>query len=262
MAMVMEQNDRAALFASMERSGYLPLLRAQAQASTAPFWWFVDATAATPAKIRHNGSICFVHTGERIVGVTADHVYRGYLDDLRSLAVVCQIGSVRFQPERRVISSDKDVDLATFDVPEFMVAAAGRRAHYPPLWPDAPLAEGDLVIAGGYPGPLRAERGIQAEFPFVSLATRVRQSSDAHSALQLDLATSMWPGERLWPGADLGGMSGGPVFRFHGDGAEHPIEHLQVAGFIYEYNPDYEIMRARHGTQVARDGAVVPLIEV
>ena len=41
-------------------------------------------------------------------------------------------------------------------------------------------------------------------------------------------------------------------------GAQALIEHLQVAGFIYEYNPVYEIMRARHGAQIARDGTVVP----
>lgn len=240
----------------MERSGYMRMLRALAKTSTAPLWWFMDDTATSPAAIRHNGSICFLHTGQRIVGVTADHVYRRYLTDLQSDAVVCQIGSVRFQPERRLISRDEDVDLATFDVPEFMVAAAGCHVHHPLQWPCALLTESELVMAGGYPGPLRVERDTQAEFPFVSLATRVRQSSEMHSALQLDLATSMWPpGERLWPGADLGGMSGGPVFRFHGEG----IEHLRLAGFIYEYNPDYEIIRARQSVRVAADGTVLPL---
>lgn len=37
------------------------------------------------------------------------------------------------------------------------------------------------------------------------------------------------------------------------------IEHLRLAGFIYEYNPDYEIMRARQSVQVAADGTVLPL---
>jgi hypothetical protein len=244
------------MFQRMERSGYLPVLRAYAKLSTAPFWWFVDDSAMAPAAIRHNGTICFVHTGQRIIGVTAAHVYQGYLANLQSEALVCQFGSVRFQPERRLISSDEIVDLVTFDVPEFVVATAGCHVHHPPQWPPAPLAIGDLVIAGGYPGPLRVEKNALAEFPFVSLANRVRQASETHSALQLDLATSTWPpGERLWPGADLGGMSGGPLFRFHGDG----IEHLELAGFIYEYSSDYEIIRARQGAQVARDGTVLPL---
>lgn len=256
-ATAMTPQERAALLQQMERSGYLPTLRAYAKSSSAPFWWYVDDGTVNPAAIKHNGTICFVHTGERVLGVTADHVYRGYLLDLQSDGVVCQIGNIRFQPEQRLISSDERVDLATFDIPELVVAAAGCHLHHPSQWPTPPLAEGELVIAGGYPGPIREERLTVAEFPFVSLATRVRQAGNEHSALQLELADSMWgTTERLWPGADLGGMSGGPVFRVHSGG----IEHLELAGFIYEYGMDYEIIRARQSAQVAVDGTVLPLM--
>lgn len=246
-------NERKTQLRLMERSGYLPILRSLAKLSTAPFWWFVDDTPSSPAEIQHNGTVCFLKIGKRILGVTADHVYRGYIADLASRPVVCQIGSVRYQPEKRVISRDVETDLVTFDVPEFIVAAAGCSPHDVFQWPPPPLSEGELVIAGGFPGPLREGRLTVAEFPFITLASRVRQSGEDHASLQLELASSEWgTAERLYAGADLGGMSGGPVFRHHGEG----IERISLAGFVYEYGPSWEIMLARHAASIAPDGTV------
>ena len=43
-----------------------------------------------------------------------------------------------------------------------------------------------------------------------------------------------------------------PVFRIAA-----PIEYLQLAGFIYEYSPLFDVMRARQADRVAADGTIV-----
>ena len=75
----MEQTRKDA-FDRMERAGYLPAMRQLALSLCAPFWWHGQGGDG-PYRILHNGTICYVHTGERVIGVTADHVYRQYLKD-------------------------------------------------------------------------------------------------------------------------------------------------------------------------------------
>lgn len=233
----------------------MPGLRALAQLSAAPIFWFDDSSASNDA-ILHNGTVVFVDVGNCVVGITAAHVLEQYRADKKSYAsLMCQLGGVRFDPLDRLISIDSSLDLATFSVPEIIVTASGRVVHRPLRWPPSNLQPSDLVLFGGYPGQLRIPRDREVEFAFVTLIGRVSQTSDTHGSIQLNLADSLWsPGERLSPGADLGGMSGGPVFIHRNE----PIETLELAGFIYQYQDSIEIVRVRHASHISTEGTVLP----
>lgn len=57
--------------------------------------------------------------------------------------------------------------------------------------------------------------------------------------------------KRIPSNADLGGWSGGPVFRVvDSDG----LERLEIAGIIYEYSASYEIVFAHPLLSFAEDG--------
>jgi hypothetical protein len=87
---------------------------------------------------------------------------------------------------------------------------------------------------------------------FVSFFAPVAQSSEEHSAFQLNLRDSYWPdGSGGVPErSELGGISGGPIFRYHSG----PIEFLELAGFIYEACAQFELIRGRHASVISAFG--------
>lgn len=236
-----------------ERNGYLPIIRTWAQLFAAPFWWF-HPEKEIGKSILHNGTMCFVNTGQKTLGVTASHVYSQYLiDKSQDSEIVCQIGSSRIEPERYFIADDKSRDLVTFEVPEFLIAAAGVSAQHIVNWPPAPLQEKEVAICAGFPGHLRSEKFKNVEFPFVTFIDRVSQSSDDRIGVYLNMANSFWPaGESLPLEPDLGGMSGGPVYRFYFE----PLERLEIAGFVYQANKPYELIFSRHAREIQADGTI------
>ena len=66
----------------------------------------------TVARILSVGTICYVDTGSRRIGITANHVYKKYLADKEKYgtkAIECQFGSSTIYPERRVRGFGGDV---------------------------------------------------------------------------------------------------------------------------------------------------------
>lgn len=239
----------------LERSGYLPQLRRLAQRMCAPFWW---STAGTDRKhfILHNGTVCFLNTGSRLIAISADHVYAAYLaDKARYPDLGCQFGGATFTPEEYLIDRDTALDLATFDFPELLIAPAGAIAHYPVTWPTPLVQKREVVLLGGYPGNLREEKVTIAEIPFQTFALPVTDVLPDHMILHLDLPNVHWPFHEEQAINDrFYGASGGPVFRCI---EAAPIDRLELVGFIFEYSESFDIVRATHASKVASDGRIV-----
>lgn len=235
----------------LERSGYMNVLRNLVRSHTCPFWWF-DDQAPLGRSIIHNGTISFINTGSDVLGITANHVYEEYLKDKEaSSSTVCQIGSVTAEPERYLVSADKALDMVVFRFPVVLVTASGVTVHNAPNWPPQELRASDLVILGGYPGNRRAERPRLADFDFVTFVSRVSQSSDDHASVYLNMPESYWPqGESVGNQPDLGGVSGGPVFRIRTE----PIETIEMVGMIYEASKEYELIFSRHISRIGEMG--------
>ena len=108
---------------------------------------------------------------------------------------------------------------------------------------------------GGYPGIYREERGGEFDFTFAWFAGRVSSVSDRHVGMVLEIATAKsLSSSRIPPNADLGGWSGGPVFRMVD---ENNIERLELAAIIYEYSPTFEIAFAHPLSSLAEDGSFI-----
>jgi len=248
------EKQRKSAFDRLERSGYLPQLRQLAKSLCAPFWW--HGQEGNRYKILHNGTVCFLHTGERLIAVTADHVFRQYLEDKSRYEVFgCQWGGSTIEPENRVIDRNESLDLATFDISEVFTGAAGASVHYPVKWPTDPIREREVVLFGGFPGTLREEKTVTADFPFQTFATGVTAVSPDNIKLHLDMPNIHWPfHEREVFNPELGGASGGPVFRVV---EGRPIDRLEIVGFIYEYSMTLDVMFARHASSLALDGQIL-----
>ena len=248
------ESERKAWADRAEASGYLPHIRAIAQNSTAPIWWSRSSSPIGSA-VLHNGTVTFVHTGKRTICVTAGHVFEKYRAQKKEFAdLESQVGSVRIDLEDYLVDYSSSLDLATFELSPVLLAASRASAHGAPKWPPTAVAESDIVILGGYPGLLRIEENGRLGTPFVSFLAPIAQVSSDHSAIQLNLEDSYWPDGSggLAPASELGGMSGGPLFRYRTE----PVEYFELVGFIYEASTSYGIVFARHASCIDDSGRI------
>lgn len=166
-----------------------------------------------------------------------------------------QFGGSTIDPEPRLIDRSKYWDLATFDLPEVFITPAGGYIHTPTTWTTPRIEKADLVLYGGYPGGLRNPGQTKADFPFETFATRVTSASHDNISLQLEFPHIFWPGhEGEEINIDLGGQSGGPVYRV----IEGIVDRLEIGGFIYEFNAPLGLQFARHADFIDADGFIRP----
>ena len=108
----------------------------------------------TPRLLR-NGSITYVATGRRELGITNAHVYDKYIEHRAEYGddVIAQFGGNTIYPEQRFVDRNGDLDLTTLDVPKLFLDSnmSGKQHNRPAKWPPAPLNDGELVIYGGLP---------------------------------------------------------------------------------------------------------------
>ena len=249
----MDANTRSSLD-QMERAGYLPALRSIAQSACAPFWWH-SLDKDGDCRIHHNGTVCFLQTSKRLIAVTARHVFEEYRKaKAEQPDIRCQFGGVTTEPEDRLIAESEYLDLVTFDISEVVVAASGCSPHTPLLWPTREVTVGDTLLYGGYPGSLRAEHEVTADFPFQWFAWAPISVTPENIKLHIDLENFHQPlqGANV-PNIELGGMSGGPVFRLV---PAPPIERLELVGFIYESQPTLSLVFARPSHYITEQGEI------
>jgi hypothetical protein len=148
------------------------------------------------------------------------------------------------------------MDLATFQLSDVFLCQAGDRFRPATVtaWPPIPPSEGEAAMFGGFPGIYRNQKDDgSVDFSFAWFAGKVQSSSRNNIGIVLDIARSIAtsPLPRIPPNADLGGWSGGPVFRVIEEGS---IERLELAAIIYEYSPVNEITLAHPLSDLAEDG--------
>ena len=236
------------------RGSTLSVVSGLAQCMCAPFWWSVATPEDAVAQILHNGTICYIDTSSRRIGITANHVYKKYLADKEAHdaeAIECQFGSSTIYPERRVIDASERWDIATFDLPDVFVGASIRNRksyHHAVRWAPHRAQKSDDVMYGGYPGALREGKGSIAEPPFQWVSGRVSEVSDDAITLEPDFEKMQW--QWLETNDKPGGWSGGPVFRVD----DEPIARLELIGIIY-LSLGQSVL-ARHADAVEADGTL------
>jgi hypothetical protein len=238
-----------------QAKGYLPKIGDLAKSYCAPFWWH-DQYARPPFAVKANGTMTFIDTGAAKLGVTAHHVLAEWRAASSDRRLVCQVGAISFhEPIMHLIDESEAADLAVFDVSDVFLDGTRATWHRPATWPPSPeVQQGDIVVITGYPGVGRIELGNETSFLTPWFLTRAHQASDSHLAFGLDLAGAHAPGGVGLPsGTDLGGLSGGPVFRVR----EEPLVTLELVGICYQGSCGIDVMRARRASAIAADGRIV-----
>ncbi len=156
------------------------------------------------------GTCFFVHTGERLFGMTAWHVLEPRTDGRR-----CRLLNSHIDPSERVISFDSTHDVATFEISETEIKDIGKSRHMPPSWPPSPPEKNKGVFFGGFRGFDRAKLQDGAyDCGFAVAITTVTEMSPERLVVTLDREGEVVEDtiRRIEPGEGWGGASGGPVF--------------------------------------------------
>ncbi len=239
-------------------SGFIPTLEKTVKQLTAPFFWY-DPQRASGSRTIGGGTVCFVHTGVRLLGLTAAHVHQACIEALnRDAELGCQIGGHSFQPSERLIDIDRNLDLATYRVSEIQATASGSHIHSPPVWPPEAPKEDDLVLVGGWPWRTVVEQTDSSTHDFVHFIGRSAGASERYPSIVMHRSTSMpYSSRSLRPRLNLGGMSGGAMCVVRNLLAPDMIAWTDLVGILVETGREIDLMRARSLMCIAADGHLI-----
>jgi hypothetical protein len=206
--------------------------------SCAPLYWY--RTDRGDLSILHNGTVTFLRTPQRLLGVTAAHVLNAYLTDAAAGGVRAQImDGLVDDLQDRIICISRNLDIATFEVDEKLLNRLGKRVVPLAEWPPRPPQEGRGIMLTGYPAIERRLERNEVDFGLFTALAIARTVTDVQITWlverdeQFQVAGVEPPPLRY----GLGGVSGGPLIGFF----ESPAGILTYAlsGIITEH-PNYE----------------------
>ena len=204
------------------------------------------------------GTATLLRLGERFLAVTCHHVLQAYRD-LSHRPRHFQIGELLMEPENQLLSESKSLDLAVIRVHESQILddCPGPGLHRlkffgPRGWPPDPTTTEDVVSFSGFPGAWREQDTLASfvAYMFGHGAARVHAVSGTHFVTRLELGDcrTLYSAKEV---GDIGGMSGGPVFRWR----RHQLE-PQLVGVIYEYQSTYDLLYVRSTKVIRSDGTI------
>jgi len=242
----------------LAKAGFNDVLHNQVRACTAPLFWY-EPNAPLGERIRANGTIFFIRFADNVIGITADHVYTGFLDAAsENPRVRSAIFNQDFDMQSRLIARSSELDIATFDVPTVSVPTfGGADAHRPIEWPPPTPTENRGVIFVGYPGDFREEAGQNLFWTPYSVFTVSAVVAPDRIMVQFDRSYLIdplnrgLPPENLW----LGGLSGCPLFALWESKATGVV-HIELSGVGVEFNEALEIARFAPISVVGINGSV------
>lgn len=155
----------------------------QAKAQCAPLFW--TDLEGNP----HNGSMTFLRTPERLVGITNKHVAEAISHLTHDSGVIVQLGAAQFDPHR-LIDCHPDLDLASYDISDVLLSTAGHAAGTVIHWPIALPSETDVLVVGGWPAEFRqSKEGGTVDFGFLWVAGQSTVFRTGTFPSNLDLKT-------------------------------------------------------------------------
>lgn len=206
--------------------------------SCAPVYWF-GLTSRVP-RIINNGTLTFVRTPQRLLAVTAAHVFRGWEADNKKQRIRLQISNLVVDDLwSKLVDVSDELDLATIQIDDHFLAALGGDVTPLTSWPPQVPKEGKGIMLAGYPAIERIEaEPFSVDFGLFTALVVARRVSEhqitwlVERDYQLENAEVKPPPEKY----DLGGVSGGPLISWF-ESPQHVV-HYRLSGIITQH-PDY-----------------------
>jgi len=207
-----------------------------------------------------SGSVFFLDAGEGPFGVTASHVIQALRDAKQKYQRLgIKLGNISFDPSERVIGDDPIRDIATFRIDERTIDSLGKRPHVDPgQWPPPSPQQDKGGFFGGYRGPddklISQDKPIPWDFWYgfgpitgvfpEKLTMRFERDDWVPMPGRLDPP----------PGAEWGGVSGGPMFALFK--TETEVVYFRLGGVTKEYSAPVELMVFAPIGWIRKDGTL------
>jgi hypothetical protein len=131
---------------------FFPKMETWAAHHIACFRWNRRTRLVGAPTIVGNGSCFFLDFSGQLFLVTAAHVYDGYLDGKQKSGtknIVCQIDNIPFDPEAKLHSYNRDLDIATFGFSYDDLIKMGKQATSGSRWPPPSISLRNLPFGSG-----------------------------------------------------------------------------------------------------------------
>src|ERR1019366_268713 len=216
--------------------------------------FFGESPHSSSAAGLNNGTATLLKLEDRFLGVTCQHVLDGYRRSKATRNTFFQLGPVALDPEKFLISEDRDRDLAILDLTSFVGVVPGlpdAKFVQPLKWPPSEVSMNDILCLGGYPGVWREQVGA-GHLRFYSFSTgtgevlSVRDETVVTTVQLQECITQINNGKVM---GSLGGLSGGPMLAWR----KTPILIAELVGFIYEYHEGFDLMYVRAAKVIRQD---------
>jgi len=227
------------------------ILREYLRRSTAPLYWH------TPSGDHFkNGTIFFVDTGTCLIGITAYHVYEGYISDTSKNKINSYVyeGAFEFNMKQRFISGSKEMDIATFSITKEELNKINKRPlDNKEIWPPNPPRENQGIFTIGYPGKERLvdHKNRKIEWGYIHILCVAKSVANKNITIQLE-REYIEPYSTMPFQYDVAGISGAPVLVLE----NNPIFHHRLGGIIYEASIDFGLIFARPASVINVDGSI------
>ena len=192
--------------------------------------FFVPGLSTRPNEMITNGTFSLIDTGERRVLVTCHHVWQAFLEcraqnSLAALALSLGDGDANVvfaAPERQLIDSDPDLDLAVFDFEPSRILLDGDKIKHQKSWfyirdwPIRNVRVGAYVALMGFPGSQIVKETELCTFktqllPFKVTSVGQRQFWVLNEGENIEVFSGIK--------GCLGGLSGSPAYALDEEGA-------------------------------------------
>lgn len=201
----------------------------------------------------YNGSIVLVDTGKRKFGITAHHVLEGFQKEFeKDSDCVMQIGRTVIDPNERLISFSKKLDIATFDLNDVEtqeISIGGKQIgttyFKPPTWPPEPPVIGERITICGFPSRLKFQEGDKWYYVTCTIgAQEIHGVNEDTFTVQFERNIWYYIGGEIDSKVpqNIGGISGGPVFLLKNLTDFSKIFSFTLIGINQEHHEEYDIM--------------------
>jgi len=216
--------------------------------------WYGDSPQTSREPQMRNATVTLLELDGLFLAVTCEHVissFEGFRD--ANPAAVFGVHRTQIDVDSCIRARSRSLDLVTLDVTPYVQAGLLEDSsfHRPPVWPPSPVSEKDVIAVAGFPGIWRKHKDIGhfQFFTFSSGAGEVTSVREDYLYTRFRLDDCIIAARDGLVASDLGGLSGGPVW------AWRPL-HLELVGFVKEYQPDYDLLYVRRALVVSRDGTL------
>lgn len=228
---------------------YLKQYEILAKAQCAPLIWTDEND------IYEGGTMTFLRTSKAILGITNRHVADGMEKHVHRSDVVFQLGAARFDP-KRLIQKHPDLDLATYELSDVLLATTRHQAASVRSWPIEKPNEDDTLFMGGWPGSDRQRKADGSlDLPFSWIAARIGGEPGRYISVEPNMEDrTAISDQAMQPIVDFGGWSGGGVYRYVGEEQGSTIEYLELCGIVAESHESGYFVMAHDLTSLNEDG--------